>query len=235
MTIGEIIQRVQNLYSKGTPSDDSRLSERHIYNKLLTVRSRLITQEMNRRRKISRWNYQTIPCVELIEVPQHECPCIPEIGCKILRSKHKIPKPLVSYSTHFISSVTSIDGSVRYTETTFEAKKYKKGNKYTKGNPDYYIKNGYIYITFRHGPRIIAVTGLFEDPSEVAKFPTYCSEDSQEVSSDCGSILDGEFPVEADMLDAIVELSINELVNMFSKLPEDLSNNSADSIAQNSK
>ena len=75
MKIGEIVQRVQSLYSKGVHSDDSRLSARHIYNKLLTVRARLISQEAKKKQKISQWNYQTISCIELIKVPAHECPC----------------------------------------------------------------------------------------------------------------------------------------------------------------
>ena len=35
MKIKEIIQRVQSLYSKGVQSDDTRLSDRHIYNKMV--------------------------------------------------------------------------------------------------------------------------------------------------------------------------------------------------------
>lgn len=235
MTVKEIIQRVLNLYSKGTPSDDARLTERHVYNKLLTVRSRLITQELNRRRKVSNWNYQVLPCVELIEVPLHECPCLPDVGCKILRTKHKLPKPLVNHSTHIISNVSSIDGSITYSETTFENKKYSRGYKYGKIKPDFYVRNGYIYITYRQGPRIITITGLFEDPVEVESFPSYCSEHNNQPNVQCYSILDTEFPIEADMIDVMIELSIQELVNMFSQIPEDRSNNSADSPIENTK
>jgi len=58
MTIKEIIQRVQSLYSKGVQSDDVRLEDRHIYNKMITVRSKLISQEAKKRQKINQWNYQ---------------------------------------------------------------------------------------------------------------------------------------------------------------------------------
>ena len=102
MKIGEIVQRVQSLYSKGVHSDDSRLSARHIYNKLLTVRARLISQEAKKKQKISQWNYQTISCIELIKVPAHECPCLPPIGCDMLRSKYKLPKPLSGLSDIFL-------------------------------------------------------------------------------------------------------------------------------------
>ena len=45
MKTEELIQRVQSLYSKGVQSDDSRLTSRHIYNKLTTVRAKLVTEE----------------------------------------------------------------------------------------------------------------------------------------------------------------------------------------------
>ena len=53
MLIKEIVQRIQSLYSKGVQSDDSRLSDRHIYNKMITVRSKLISQQHNKKQKIS--------------------------------------------------------------------------------------------------------------------------------------------------------------------------------------
>ena len=45
MKIGEIAQRVQSLYSRGVESDDTRLMQRHIYNKLLTTRAKLISEQ----------------------------------------------------------------------------------------------------------------------------------------------------------------------------------------------
>ena len=54
MKIGEIVTRVQSLYSKGVASDDSRLSNRLIYNKMLTVRSRLIVEQAKKKQRISR-------------------------------------------------------------------------------------------------------------------------------------------------------------------------------------
>ena len=113
MIVKELIQRVQALYSKGVKSDDSRLSSRHIYNKLLSVRARLISQEAKKKQRISQWNYQTIPCIKMIEVPAHDCPCLPPIGCKILRSEHKIPSPLSGLSGDLIDWVRTIDKHIK--------------------------------------------------------------------------------------------------------------------------
>lgn len=236
MKIKEVIQRVQSLYSKGVQSDDSRLTNRHIYNKLITVRAKLLRQRKNKKQKLSQWNYQILPCVELIEASKSECPCMPEIGCRILRTKHKLPKPISGLSGHLIDSVTSIDGSIVYDETTFKEKKFKKGNKYTKSKIDYYIRNEYLYLTHRDGPEVISITGLFEDPVEVENFPNICDKDPDcKDCNNCTSPLDKEFPLDMDLIDTTVELSLNELIQVFNANMEDTTNNTKDNIVEQTK
>ena len=86
MITGEVIQRIQSIYSKGVQSDDSRLRSRHIYNKLITVTAKLYEQQKNKKQKVNQWSYQVLPCVELIKTPIHECPCVPTLGCTIFRT-----------------------------------------------------------------------------------------------------------------------------------------------------
>lgn len=229
MLIEEIIQRVQSLYSKGVQSDDSRLSARHIYNKLLTVRSRLISQEAKKKQKISQWNYQTISCIELIEVPAHECPCIPPIGCDMLRSKHKLPKPLSGLSGTLIQSVTTIDRLKKINEISVNAIRSMAGNKYSKKDISYFIEDEYLYISTPSKLQVIRVVGLFEDPIKVKKFEGFCS-----TCTDCDNCVDyqkEEFPIDNDMIDILIELTVQELVILFSQSVQDTNNNSTDDIA----
>lgn len=231
MTVGEIVQRVQSLYSHGVQSDDSRLSSRHIYSKMLSSRSRILLEDMKSEAKINPWLFQTIPCVELVEAKIHECDCIPPLGCLILKSKHRIPKPLNDDYQTYIQSVTSIDGRIGYAATTWVEKRYKeKGMKYAGGMPDYFIRNGYLYITWRRGPRVISITGIFEDPIEVNKFPSYCNKENW--GNDCLSALDGEFPMELSKVDKLVEYCAAELIALFNQQKEDLHNDSKDENAQ---
>ena len=131
MLVSEVIQRIQSLYSKGAQSDDSRLTSRHIYNKMLTVRSKLLSQEAKKKQRVSQWNFQTISCVELIEAPVHECPCVPPIGCKIYRTREPLPEPLTNLNNHLIQSVTSLDGNIIYADIEWTELKYQYTNKYT--------------------------------------------------------------------------------------------------------
>lgn len=232
MKYNKIIQRIQSLYSKGVQSDDVTLTDRHICNKMITVRSKLISQEAKKKQKINQWNYQILNCVEMIKASIHECPCVPPIGCEILRSKYKIPKPLTNLNTHLIQSVTSLDGDVIFSEIGWIEKKYKSGNKYTAFKPDYFIKDGYLYITVKSKIRVITIVGLFDDPLEVDKFPSYCP---CEDCTDCTSPLDKEFPMDNDMIDTLIDMCKIELIEQFSQMTNDLTNNSSDNIPENSK
>ena len=233
MLIKEIIQRIQSLYSKGVHSDDSRLSSRHIYNKLLTVRARLISQEAKKKQKISQWNYQTIPCVELIKVPSHDCPCIPPVGCDIFRSKYKLPEPLSGLSGSLIQSITSIDRSIKIDEISINAINSQKGNKYTSKKINYFIQSGYLYISTPTKLKVVSMIALFEDPIEVKKFIGLCG--SCEDCSECIDYQEENFPIDNDLIDTMIELSLIELIQIFSQNTEDLTNNSRDSLKEQSK
>lgn len=233
MLIKEIIQRIQSLYSKGVQSDDSRLTDRHIYNKMVTVRAKLISQEAKKRQKVNQWSYQTINCIELIKAPVHECPCLPPFGCEILKSKYPIPKPLTDLNQHLIQSVTTVDGSVIFSEIGWVEKKYKSANKFTGNKPDYYIRNNYLYITHKSGLKVITLTGLFDDPIEADNYPSLCPDCKD--CKDCISPLDKEFPIDNDMVDTLIDMCKEELIGQFSQMIEDKTNNSSDNIPENSK
>jgi len=231
MIAHELVQRVQSLYSKGVESDDSRLTSRHIYNKLTTVRSKLISQKVKKKQKISQWNYQTISCIKLERVSLQECDCLNELKCNLLRTENPIPKPLTDLNRHLIQSVTSFDGSVIYSETSWKERKYKSFNRYTSQKPDYFIRNNYLYLTNDNQSDIITIDGLFEDVLAAINYPSYC--DENENFFNCKSPLSNEFPIDNDLIDVLIEMSVNELVIFFNQNTEDLDNNSRDKINAN--
>jgi len=232
MLVGELIQRIQSLYSKGVQSDDSRLTSRHIYNKLVGVRSRLLSEELKVKQKLGIWNYQTLSCVELIKTPQHECVCLPPLGCMFLKTKYQLPKTFTGKDKPIIQAITTIDGNIIFSETTWLEKKYKQYNKYTSNKPDYYIKNNYLYITSNSELKIISITAVFEDPLSVYAFPSYCPSD---IYDECESIFDKEFPIDSDKTDMLIEFSVQELMQLFNQNREDLTNNTIDNNGEESK
>ena len=229
----ELIDRIQSLYSKGVSSDDSRLSSRHIYSKLVTVRQKLLSQHLKQKRKISDWNYTVLPCVELIKVPSHECSCLGNLGCDVYRTKHPLPKTLVDNFKHIIQFVMSIENGMKIEEMSREQIIYLKGNKYTKDKPKYVIENGHLYFPVQNSPGIVKIKFLAENPIEAINYPSYC-EDCEECI-ECRAYDDIEFPIDGDLIDTVIELSLNELLNVFSRNLEDKTNDSADSNAEGTK
>lgn len=222
--IGEAIQRVQSLYSKGVQSRDTRLTSRHIYSALITARSTLIRQQSNKNQKINHWAYQVLPCVELITAPIHECiDCTPS-KCTILRTKFKLPKLISDLDKMLFKSVTGLDGQTRFDSDSFENTKYGSGNKYTANKPEYYQRNGYIYIKPSKLIDVITIEGLFEDPIEVWNFPSSCPC----VDCKCKDILEIELPIDRNLLRPMIQLANEELIVMLKQMKEDRSNNSQD-------
>lgn len=228
MILSELIQRIQSLYSHGVQSDDSRLSPRHIYNKLLTARNKLVYDKLEYKKKINDWNYQTISCVEMIKVPNHECSCLVPTGCEVIRSKYKLPKPMDISGVPLIKYVSNIDRTFYYKYSTPNKNRYSKGNKFTSDQSKWFIENQYLYITQRFGPLVLTVSGLFEDPLEVENFPQYCPKEKNDSDTECKSNLDMDFPIDTDLVEPMIQLAVDELIKIFGATTEDLTNDTKD-------
>ena len=235
--VANLIQRVQSLYSRGVQSDDTDLSDRHIYHKLTTVRNRLTIQKYSKKQKISSWSYQVLPCIEMVKASIHDCPCLPPAGCDILKSRYPIPETITGFNGDIIRYVTSLDGSINYAETSWERMKHKKGSKYTSKNPEYFIKNGHLYIVHSSGFKtVVTLSGLFRDPLAATTFPSYCEKECEEgpdgsdCGGDCRSFLEREFPVDGDLVEPLVEIASEELVARFKQSIKDTENNKNDDV-----
>jgi hypothetical protein len=222
MTIGEGIARVKALYNKGVASDDAALSDRHIYAKLVSVRTLLAKREIDKKRQVSDWIVQTIGCLELIPVDDRECPCPVPPGCKVLRSKEKLPKPIQSFIGPELEFVTSLDGDVVYSKTNVVKRRYKSGNKYTADVPDYMIKNEYLYLVKAGNLlKFVTVGGVFEDPLAV-RLVEGCSKE------DCLDPYTVEFKIDQHLVDAMVQMASQELIQIFKVMPGDEENNATE-------
>lgn len=222
MEIREIIQRIQSLYSKGVHSDDTRLRNRHIYNKLVSVNNFLLKRELENGKKISDNAYSILDCQSLVEDTITDCHCFEDPFCKVFRTKCEIPEITYLNNKPLIKSVTSIDGSVIFNYVDFEKIKYISGNKYTNKNPYFFIKNNYFYFLNINKIRVVRIVALFKNPVEVY---TYNCDNKIE---DCIDIYSKEFPTDEKLIEPIIELTVKELVEMFSQIQQDLTNDNID-------
>jgi len=225
MKIAEITERIQSLYSRGVSSDESRLSDRHVYNKALTVRMQLLSQQLKKKQKLSDWNYTIMPCVELIKVPNHECSCLGDLGCDVYRTKFKIPRVMTDSSRHYIEYVMSVDSGMKIEEVTRQGVLYLKGNKYTGTKPKYLFENGYLYFPLKKNPGIVKIKLLAEDPLEAHNYPSLCECTD---CDDCLPIYDHSFDIDGDLIEPLIDICVQEIIVIFGQKKEDRASNSRD-------
>jgi len=239
MKIGEVIQRVQSLYQKGVESDDTRLTNKHIYNKLISSRGYLISTMLKKRLYVSEMNYQKLRCVELITVNSHECNCLPDTTQKILRSRYKIPN-IISGDLDLAIKVVTDNTGKRISKTSSYDANMIQYNKFTNKSIYYFITNNYIYVLNTKLLKLINIEAVFEDVIKAYRFPNYCSDKanadraylcpSTEICENCGCIknIDYDFPVDTSLIDLIVENAVSELIKLFYSVKEDKSNDTSD-------
>ena len=223
MLIRDVISRVKALYNKGAASDDSRLSNRHVYSKIRSTRSLLIKREQDKKVKTNPWNIQILNCIQLEVVDPSSCDCVVSDG-----SKCKLPKPITSKIGTGIENVSTIDGSVVFSPTTWVKKRYKSGNKYTSNVSDYFIRDGYLYVTHNTLLTTIAVSGIFEDPYAVEDFNANgdCACDTYQ-DQPCVNPMDSQLALDEFLIEPLMQLCVQELIQIFAMMPEDKDNDAS--------
>jgi hypothetical protein len=226
MTIGEAISRIQSLYSKGVPSDDSRLATKLVYNKLLTVRARVSVQELRKNRQFSEWDLQSLDCVEMI--PQPAVPCGENKVCKVMRSKYELPSAIAGDDKEGIV-VTSIDGFIKFNRTTFDSYKFIAGNKYGSRKQFYFINDNYLYLVNSRVSKL-QINAIWRDPIEVYRLNAI-----YQGNSTCFDNKTVRIYTPIELMESIIELTNLELIQQFNQSREDITNDSNDSLIQETK
>jgi hypothetical protein len=185
---------------------------------------------MDSNRKISSWNYQTIDCVEMEYASLFDCECV-ETGCKVLKSKHPIPKPFMNLMQEEIK-VNNIEGTITFSQVDYTKKSHQKGNRYAKNTPSFFVKDNHLYITGIRNLFLVSITGLFQDPIEVKNFSELSRCKNGGTQSLCNDPLEMEFPIDDNLIDALIELTVNELINYFKASLEDRDSNRMDDTVQ---
>jgi hypothetical protein len=191
-------------------------------------RSLFVRNEYNRTREVDP-NIQQSYCDDLELVDPHNCPCadIP-VGCKILRTKRKVPNTI---EFHHSKAITSV-GPVVITARRFTLIDYDRvpfiGNGRTTANTVYaFLYDQYIYIISKNPAKLllkkVAIRGIFEDPTAIAEF-IECSENNI-----CWTPED-PYPMNQWMW-AYVKPQVMQQLLQKRQLPQDDSGNAQDDLA----
>lgn len=163
-TIGETVSRVRNIM-KGA-KEDAFITDRFLYSIILKYAKMLIRRQ-DTENKIMRFQslFETIPCIDLIDVDKVEACCAGiKSKCIIKRTKEKLPTVLEGAYGPLFRTISSIDGSTQVYKTapsTYTNIANSKNYKYNN-NKYYWYLNGYLYF-----PNIewdaVAVEGLWDE------------------------------------------------------------------------
>lgn len=111
-TIGESVSRVRNIVK--AVREDAFLTDRQIYSLISKYGKLLLHREDNRKKVHSFYSiFETIPCVDLIEVDKVEACCTGiRSNCTIKRTKDKLPKLFEGDKGPIFRDVSSLDRSI---------------------------------------------------------------------------------------------------------------------------
>lgn len=217
------------ILNHGTPSDDKRFSDRHLYFILKYLRAELIKNKANKYNYLNVFNYQTIPCLSLeIVTGLDDCPCLPDgVGCQYLRTASPLPKILSNRQGLLISSVRDAVGNI-IPGASYETTSYDQYTKIKKNMTRYFIHNGYLYLATNNTDlEKINITAIFFDPVELASIPT-C--DNTEVT--CYNPMTQAFPMDDELTSALFKMTYEELFGFALRVPQDTSNDSKSGIPE---
>jgi len=147
-TVGDSISRVRNLLK--AVKEDPFITDRFLYSLILKY-SKLLIKRQDNENKIMRFQslFETIPCIELIEVDKVEACCTGiRTGCTIRRTKDKIPDVLEGSYGPLFRSITSLDRSIEVYRTypsIYTSIANSTNAKYNKTKYYWYL-DGYLYF-----------------------------------------------------------------------------------------
>lgn len=220
MTIRDLIHEVKASYNAGVGSDDSRLRNRLVYAKIKAAYADLLA-DPRIKAKITDFTRTTFDCVELQVATPYECELPIDLGCKVFRSKFKIPQPL-SVSGHMsLGPIKTISGSREYAVVPHNQATYSKNAKYSSKIDLAFIKNHYLYLLHEGKEELISITMLPLDPFEAAEFRTF---NSCNPVTTCTSLLDAEYRLEPELKNKVVVKAAEELMRHFSLTAKDNDN-----------
>lgn len=225
ITLSHLISDIRDIASSGSNPIDFKISDENITYWINQVRATIISQSISKRNPITDDVIQTIGCIELEQVDKSLC-CGIDTGCVLLRSKLVIPGTINTDEANLILSVTGLDGTQIHKSNQFRAK-YKSFNKYTKFNKSWYLQNNYLYVINDLLLSEVAITGVFEDPTELSTF--ICNGES------CFNISTSLYPINNKMASVITDTVIKTKVLPFLQFPADNQNNAKSDDNQVSK
>ena len=194
MTLHEIAYNLLNLVRGGRSSHDEHISLDQLKFNIKHYRAMFIRRDYARNGFTSRHIEQDLGCIKLEKVDASKCCSLP-ISCSVYKTIQPIPKTVRFNFEEAITHVGDVTGLGTIPMINSNTIKFLPYDKYTKGKYKAYMIEDFLYIYNAEGLEYINIRGVFEDPTDVAKFGD-CA------GSGCYNE-DSDFPIPMDMISQI--------------------------------
>jgi hypothetical protein len=194
MTLNEIAYNLLNLVRGGRSSHDEHISLDQLKFNIKHYRAMFIRRDYARNGFTSRHIEQDLGCIRLEKVDASKCCSLP-VACSVYKTIQPIPKTVRFNFEEAITHVGDVTGLGTIPIVNSNTIKFLPYDTYTKGKYKAYMIEDFLYIYNAEGLEYINIRGVFEDPTDVAKFGD-CA------GSGCYNEL-SDFPIPMDMISQI--------------------------------
>lgn len=218
-------------------STDNQITDRAIISEIRNNTIFLVKRETNLRKLWATDTiFNTIPCLEMIEVPISEC-CDYVDPCTVGRSRFKLPRISEGNYQYTIQGVWSINAmggkGKRLKGVTINRYTNLLKLKIVKKDVYFWIVNGYLYAS-KPLLQVVRMAAFFEEdiPNEIA-FPDCDCGIEYTLDDLCKNPLDKEFGLPGYLEKPVLELTSQKLLNTYYRLKSDLTQDNVDGQAPN--
>lgn len=235
-TLRKLVSDVRSMHK--LLSSDNLITDRVIASEIRNNTNLLVKRETNLRKLWATGTlFNTIPCLEMVEVPLSEC-CEYADPCTIARSKFKLPRIAEGNYQYVIQGVYSINAmggtGKKFKEITVNRYLNLLKLPIIKQESYFWIINDYLYVT---NPLMqkVRISAFFEEdvPNEIM-FPE-CDCGTPQASNEewCKNPLDKEFPCPGYLEKQVLELTSQKLLSTYFRIKTDLTSDDIDGQAAN--
>ena len=179
--VRSLIKQVQN---------DTPYTDQFLYSLLNAAAIKLQYQRYEKHKMANDFNWITF-CVPLELANSHDCDCV-AVGCKVLKTPYKIPRPMVA-GNHMLFKVETL-GDILISRKNPQTVKDDFLDDIKAGKPGWHIRSEKLLIWNNLKYKAVQVTGIWEDITEwVGK--SLCDLDGNPLPP-CEDVLDTSFTLE---------------------------------------
>ena len=221
VTLDTLVQDLLHIIRGAQLTQSEPISRRQIEAWIHQYRARLLKQDLDKNKTPNPDYIQTIQALELEEVDEAQGSELTS-GYKTFRSKVQLPNTL---DLNFKSGFTYI-GTITGQEVQYVPEgraRWQQYRKYTGNDRIAYLKNGYLYVHNDKEIRYLTVRGVFEVPPEVSHL-TNPNETITDVTAA------SPYPIPIDKIPQLKEMILRLELNIESRAPSDVSNDSASEL-----